>query len=340
MNKLLGLILIFFTFLLPASGQLKSLAATATTSTTIKFEGYSNFSLPSFCDDKGRSYVKLLQPGMGMDGPVFRISNKGTVEAEFDITGTLGNTFAVRPNGGIAAAHLDGKTKVIDNFGPDGQREVEIRLEQPPIPFFPMQIAIFPSGGILLSGAQYRASDQASAAVYDPNGHLMKVVALEGDANSGHTIPIGNKKSSPAPLADPSSISRSVAITGDDGNVYLMSATSPPTVYAISQAGEVLLKITVQGPAGAAGPDFGIRVIKNRLVVEFYRECSGSQEGSCQGTVFSILNASTGERLANYALGEPASRVLACYAPDPDRFFMFQDAPNGTAIEIVESVPK
>jgi hypothetical protein len=340
MNKLLGLILIFFTFL-PASGQLKSLAATATTSTTIKFEGYSNFSLPSFCDDKGRSYVKLLQPGMGMDGPVFRISNKGTVEAEFDITGTLGNTFAVRPNGGIAAAHLDGKTKVIDNFDPDGQRDAEVRLESPPLPFFPTQIAIFPSGGILLAGTQYRTRDQASAAVYDHAGHLIKQLVLEGDAELGRTIQAGDHKPSPASRVDNSSILRSVAITGDDGNVYLMRATSPPTIYAISSTGEVVRKIVVQGPAGAGWPKFGIRVIKNRLVVEFYRECTNSLDSnSCKGTVFSVLDTSTGKPLANYSLEDTAGDPIACYAPDPDRFFMFQDAPHGTAIAIVESVPK
>jgi hypothetical protein len=77
-----------------------------------------------------------MQPGMGMAGPVFRISDTGVAEAEFDITRTLGNTFAVRPNGGIAAAHLDGKTKVIDNFDPDGQRDAEVRLESPPIIFY------------------------------------------------------------------------------------------------------------------------------------------------------------------------------------------------------------
>jgi hypothetical protein len=105
-------------------------------STTVTFEGYRSFALPTFCDEKRRSYIKLWESGKGMAGPILRLSEKGLVEAEFDTTGTLGNTFAVRPNAGIAAAHLDGKTKVIDNFGPDGKHEAEVRLEQPPIPFF------------------------------------------------------------------------------------------------------------------------------------------------------------------------------------------------------------
>lgn len=340
MNKRLALIATLFGLVLAASAQLKPLVVTRTIPTTIKFEGYRSFGLPSFCDEKGNSYIRLLEPGRGMHGPVFRLSQQGFVEAEFDTTNLLENTFAVRPNGGIAAARLDGKTKVIVNFGTDGQREADIRLETPPIPFFPMQIAFFPSGGILVSGLSYR-ENQAATAVYNPDGHLIKQRVLEEDGELENATPNSDKTSPHAPVVDGSSISRSVAITGDDGNVYLMSATAPPTVYAISSTGEVVHKIVVPSPAGAAWPRFGIRVIKNKLLVEFYRECTNRLDrGSCKGTVFSVLEASTGKPLVNYAPEETAGSVIACYLPDPDRFFMFQDAPHGTAITVLESVSK
>lgn len=177
--------------------------------------------------------------------------------------------------------------------------------------------------------------------MYDPQGHLIKQFALDGDDEPERVNLGGDEMFSGAPLVDRSSISRSVAITGDDGNVYLMRATAPPTVYAISSTGKVLRKIVVPRPAGAAWPRFGIRVIKNKLAVEFYRECSNRLDsGSCKRTALSVLEASTGKPLVNYSLEETAGSVIACYVPDPDRFFMFQDAPNGTAITIVESVPK
>jgi hypothetical protein len=336
----MALIALVFGLALSSSAQLKPLVVARTIPTTIKFEGHRSFALPSFCDEKGDSYIRLLEPGMGMAGPVFRLSQQGLVEAEFDTTDTLENTFAVRPNGGIAAARIDGKTKVIVNFGPDGAREAEVRLETPPVPFFPMQIAVFPSGGILASGSSYR-DNRAFTTVYDREGHLIKQLVLEGDHDLENTIPTSDNKSSHAPLVDGSSISRSVAITGDDGNVYLMRASAPPTVYAISSTGEVVHKIAVPSPGDAAWPRFGIRVVKNKLVVEFYRECSNRLDGSsCKGTAFSVLEASTGKPLVNYAPEETAGSVIACYAPDPDRFFMFHDAPNGTVITIVESVPK
>jgi len=38
-------------------------------------------------------------------------------------------------------------------------------------------------------------------------------------------------------------VDKSAAVAGDDGLVYLMRATSPAIVYAISPAGEVIRKI-------------------------------------------------------------------------------------------------
>jgi hypothetical protein len=78
MNKQLAIIAGLFVTAMPASGQLKPLVAASTIPTTIKFEGHAGFALPTFCDEKGRSYVKLMQPGMGMAGPVFRILTRGS----------------------------------------------------------------------------------------------------------------------------------------------------------------------------------------------------------------------------------------------------------------------
>jgi hypothetical protein len=52
------------------------------------------------------------------------------------------------------------------------------------------------------------------------------------------------------------------------------------------------------------------------------------------------LDATTGKRLADYALEDAAGNPMACYAPDPDRFFTFQEPADGNGIKLVESVPK
>jgi hypothetical protein len=78
-----------------------------------------------------------------------------------------------------------------------------------------------------------------------------------------------------------SAIDMFVAVTGDDGLVYLIRPTSPVTVYAISATGEVVHKIVVGAPGGKGSPIFGIRVAKNKLVVRFAHACDSTND-SCQ----------------------------------------------------------
>jgi hypothetical protein len=251
------------------------------------------------------------------------------------------NIFAVRPNGGVAMMHLDGGTKVVDNFGPDGKRESPVRLDRPPTPFFPMQIAVFRSSEILIAGLQFRPGYKASTAVYDSSGHLVKQFELDGDAEIERAIEVGDPRHGRAPGQGNETVARSVAITGDDGFVYLMRPTSPATVYVISPAGEVIRKIVVRAPTDTGSPDFGIRVVKNRLMAKFSRECDDVLIlNSCRGTVYTVVNATTGQKLADYETETTTAGPIACYAPDPDRFFTFSIGADGHRLEIVEAAPK
>jgi hypothetical protein len=87
MNKVLVLVALFSVWALPSGAQIKPLTVLSTLPTTVTFEGHRSFALPTFCDEKGRSYIKLWESGKGMAGPILRISEKGLVEAEFDTTG-------------------------------------------------------------------------------------------------------------------------------------------------------------------------------------------------------------------------------------------------------------
>jgi hypothetical protein len=295
-------------------------------------------AFPTFCDELGRSYVKRIKGGPGMVGPLFRLSSRGAVEAEFDTSGALINRYAVRPDGGVIMMRLDGAIKIVDEFAPDGTRESSLALERPPIAFFPSQLAVFQSGEILMSGLQYHPGYKASTAIYDPMGRLVKQFVLDGDAEIERAMESGDAKDTSAQQQNTSAIDKSVAITGDDGLVYLMRATSPATVYAISAAGDVVRKIVVYAPKDAGLPDFGIRVVKNRLAVQFRRSCDRTVDfDSCQSSTYAVVDATTGQRLAAYEAEKEAVGPIACYAPDPDRFFIFSDRHG---LDIVEAEAK
>jgi hypothetical protein len=204
-------------------------------------------------------------------------------------------------------------------------------------PFFPSQLAVFHSGEILISGLQYQPGFKAATAIYDPTGRLVRQLVLEGDLGIERAI----AKDTRAQQQNTSAIDTSVAITGDDGLVYLMRATSPASVYAISAAGDVVRKIVVKAPTATGLPDFGIRVVKNRLTVQFRRNCDNSVDsGSCRTSTFTVVDATTGQRLAAYEADKAVGGTIACYAPDPDRFFIFSTSSDRHGLEIVEADPK
>src|ERR1700736_1488538 len=90
--------------------------------------------------------------------------------------------------------HLDGASKVVDNFDADGSRERSARLGRPPTAFFPSQLAVFPSGEMLIAGLQYHPGYKASTAVYDPTGRFVKQLVLDGDAEIERAIEVSNAK--------------------------------------------------------------------------------------------------------------------------------------------------
>lgn len=320
---------------LPVAAQTRLLVAKSRVPISIVGD-YSpgNIAFPTACDEHGRYYVKLTKPGPGMVGSLFRLSSKGAMEAEFDTSGALINRYAIRPDGGVIMLRVDGGIQLVDSFAPDGTRDSSVALDRPPIPFFPSQLAVFHSGEILMSGLQFHPGYKAATAIYDPAGHFVKQISLDGDVEIEHSI----DKDTSAQQQNKSAIDTSVAITGDDGLVYLMRATSPPIVYAISAAGDVVRKIVVKAPAGKGAPDFAIRVIKNRLVVQFRRNCDSTDSNSCRSSAYAVVDATTGKPLATYEADDDVSGPIVCYAADPDRFFMFSGGEHGS--QIVEAEPK
>jgi hypothetical protein len=108
-------------------------------------------------------------------------------------------------------------------------------------------------------------------------------------------------------------------------------------VYAISSAGEVIRKIVVSSPTSTGLPSPELRVVKNKLVLSFYRDCGGSLDKGCQGRVFRVVDATTGQWLADYSSEGDVSGPLACYATNPDRFFIFSISSEPSRLEIIEA---
>jgi hypothetical protein len=331
MKALLVLLALLLT-IQSSAAQPKILVATNRAPVAIAASYSGGLAYPTICDSEGRYYVKFLVPGTGMEGPLFRLSSKGAAEAEFDTSSKLLNRYAARPDGGVIMMHSQQGSPVIDYFAADGTREPSVPLERAPVPFFPTQLAVFKSGEILISGPQYVLGYKSGTAIFDAKGHLVKQVRLDGDEAIENAIVNDTR----AQKENISVTGKSVAITGDDGLVYLMRATSPVTVYAISSSGGVVRKIVVEAPSPQAWPKFGVRVAKNRLAVQFGQRCA--EADSCRSNIYSVVDATTGKHLATYEAAKEAAGTMVCFAPDPDRFFILSQ--NQTGFEVIEAEPK
>lgn len=321
---------------LPLAAQSRILVATSEIPIQISDDYPGGSAYPTFCDEQGRAYLKLITRAPGMVGPLFRLSRNGIVEAEFDTTGAMVNRYAVRPDGGVIMMYFGGSGKVIDSFAPDGTRVSSVDLQNPPVPFFPSQMAVFRSGEILVAGQQTRINYKASTAIYDPAGLLVKQIALDGDEQIERSLANANSEEIHEYIG---AVSASVAIAGDDGLVYLMRATSPAIVYAISPAGDVVRKIVVKAPGGVGSPQFAVRVAKNRLVVQFGRSCDSNTDADpCRTSTYAVVDATTGKELATYEADQEVSGPLLCYAPDPDRFLILQQH-SAKVFDILQAEP-
>jgi hypothetical protein len=164
----------------------------------------------------------------------------------------------------------------------------------------------------------------------------VKQLSLDGDADIERGIEAGDARYVRSPKQGNKAVTLGTAVSADDGNVYLMRRTSPATVYVISSTGEVARKLIIAPPYPGQMPG-GLHVSKNKLAMKFYREC-GSM-GFCEGAIYTVVDATTGEKLADYGPGADVGGAFACYASDPDRFFFLQISEKHR-LEILEARPK
>ncbi len=98
--------------------------------------------------------------------------------------------------------------------------------------------------------------------------------------------------------------------SGSDGNIYLLHGTSPPLIYVISHAGEVLRKLRIPSP-----PDLtanSIKFYRGRLAIGFHWLDDVPQ------SLIKVIDVN-GISIADYQVTEAAGDgdpVLACYNSD------------------------
>jgi hypothetical protein len=226
---------------------------------------------PIKCDARGNLYLRNYLPPRPLAAPVVKISPEGEAKGTFSLEAVGGFTestisdFAVGPGGEVyilaigAKEHQEPEVDVFA-FAEDGSYRWNVKLEE----FFSADhLAFFPSGEFLVAGTRRGkaapvppgAGPEAArektppvlepyTAVFDRGGRVVRKLTLPGDVQLGDASLSAEQK-----FAVQAAISVGTAVTGDDGNVYLMRRTEKALVFVLSADGTVVRRFELEPPS-------------------------------------------------------------------------------------------
>ncbi len=297
---------------------------------------------PIKCDSRGNLYVRYTDPvGRHLASPVMRISREGKRTAEFRLEAAPGfenagtfDDFAVDLRGKVylVANRVIREQplkveQVIVGYESDGDHDSTIKLEA----FFqPAQLAVFLSGEFLASGekltetnADIQAGGKPFTGIFDRHGALVAEVTLPDDveAEQGAEPKLGETPQR-LPVAEfRRALSEGNAVAAEDGNIYLMRATSKPLIYVVSPRGDVVRRLVITPPAEHARA-ITMQAAAGKVVVMFVERHAS---GRFKRHVFAVADWHTGETIAHYVDTPEIGGALACYTPNGFTFLGSKD---------------
>jgi hypothetical protein len=265
--------------------------------------------VPIQCDARGNLYFQGYDSQNLNAAPVNRISADGSEVSQISLRDAPGfeegavYDFAVSLQGEVyfLAARKKEEFEVV-RFSSNGKYESAFRVGTG---ISPVNLAVFSTGEILISGsqkAQYPGEREGTPllALFDRFGRFLLELAIARD-------PLPEFK-----LQDTIVPGMTLGIPGDDGNIYLLRRTEPPSVFVLSSSGVTLRRVVVRPPDDSYRVS-SFRVYGGRLLVEFEAlspEPSGAQR------VFSVWDSSTGEPIAEYVAPDSAKGIFACFSSE------------------------
>jgi len=264
--------------------------------------------VPVKCDSGGNVYFRRYQRDFDAS-PIVRVSRDGKQKANFSIRSAPGfeqgstEDLAVDLGGEvyILGAKEVGKWHIV-RFSRDGNYDSSFELA-PGVAA--NHFAVFPSGEFLVAGEELSEKDRKPTgkpllALYEPTGRFVREISLPRDVQevpvAGQTQDFGLTHVAPA----------------EDGNIYLMRRIATPIIYVISPAGTVLRRLVVPPPAEDFEPTT-MKVGGGKVVIQFEKK---TPAGPTAQEIFSVVDALSGEKVADYSSTPEVGGAWACYTPD------------------------
>jgi len=281
------------------------------------------------CDSDGNLYL-------GSDSPAIpgirKLGPRGELLATFaptdnpDVKVGGAGSFAVSQGGDLYVVVFPDKeiTRYVLIFKSDGTYKNKIKL-QPGFAWVPASIAIFANGSLLMTGQEYVKGQPMApfTGIFSAEGKLLKELDLEDDKVIDGMALSGDPRvvSSSNPVSN-RAVSWGKMQAARDGNIYVMLWLSPTVFYAVSPAGRVVRRFTVDSGRDDLMP-MEMHISGDRIAVLFVQR-------ETHETLMKVLDLE-GHELATYDYDRPADGVsksnvvhlglaFACYSAKPEHF--------------------
>jgi hypothetical protein len=313
----------------PSSSALRTLATLKTVKASVSA---GSFGFPLKCDQAGDLYLRNEidgVPGLHKLNPNGKeigafLPRDATPAAKIARAGY----FSMARDGSLYqyVSSWDKPHYMVYAFWPNGTLRSKVVL-QVPFPWTPAQVAVFPSGDLLVTGLEYDADQNAAkwpfTGLFSSSGALLKEIKIEDDGAIHDMAEVGDARvTSPEAPGTNRAVGLGQVDLASDGNIYVLRRLSPAILYAVSSAGEVVRRFTVD----AGQPDYmpnSMHIAGNRIAVQLAHPQNGDQ-------IIKVVDLE-GHELETYHVERASSLgyAIACYAANPDRFTFLGESEDG-----------
>ena len=324
----------------PVSGPRISnpaIALHASSTMNVASEMGGAFQIPAKCDADGNLYIRKYAVDRALLGPVVKIDPEGKRTALFDpaafsqLALDRADAFSPAPDGGIYRIAQKGVVKpriYVLRFSSDGSPSSAALLDAD---FEVYTFAAFAEGNFLVSGVKRDPQNRHDhgrnfTAVFSADGRELAQLSFE----KPHTTPKPEAKpenvnagDQPVPTLDLAD-----AEVGDDGNLYVMRASSPALIYVIAPSGEIVRRLRVKTPLKDARPN-AFHISGNRLALSF-----ADAEGESQTLI--VADTQTGDEISRYSDSAGLGPTFACFSAN-EGVFTFLKLGEGNELEVIRA---
>lgn len=272
------------------------------------------------CGEKGELYVSVGStiPHMDHFGVLHRLDADGNPVARFSVNSIPGlerapshHQFAVGRKGEVVILANAMDADYFVKFTPDGTYDSQIRLGER---LTPAHFALFPNGSILAAYRTHIGEKRPMTRIFGPDGRKIADVMLPDDADIQRAV--DNHDARYVNGIYPDDTNRAIdwgdAVTGPDGDIYLLRWTSPALVYVINSSGELVRRLEIEAPEFDMHPSH-LRVVEGKIALVF------SPMDNLNHSVVTISDWKTGARLQAFDAAGLGNQ-LGCYDPLSDDF--------------------